>query len=407
MRKIQTLVAFTLCFSAITAEVVGQDFGSILKRATREALRKELGAEVRVPGGAGRVAEPELHNVRTADGWTLVAHRYKPAGGASTQPPVILCHGLTYNAEFWDLDPACSLATYLAGQGYDVWAIDLRGSGLSEKWVYRLDDAPEVLIGGALRRASKGKLGSQGYQTVDPKAANWSLDHHIAYDVPAFVKLVRARTGAAQVSWVGHSMGGIVALCHLARYQNPGIGRLVTVGSQVTMEDGQLVLPFLEQMLVTRQRQMTGEVTTEALLAQTRTSVHNLFFNVSHVDPKIYTALSGPATDVPAVGLMRQYMDLATKGQLTDSKGTFSYARALGNINVPILISCGAQDRFAPPSAQKFLYDHVGSTDKTLLIFGAQHGFAAESGHDDALVGRTSRQQVYPVVDRWLRGQKP
>jgi len=48
--------------------------------------------------------------------------------------PVILCHGLTYNALFWDLIPECSFAEYLSSQGFDVWAVSLRGSGLSQKW---------------------------------------------------------------------------------------------------------------------------------------------------------------------------------------------------------------------------------------------------------------------------------
>ncbi len=48
---------------------------------------------------------------------------------------------------------------------------------------------------------------------------------------------MKRHTQAPEVAWVGHSMGGIIALCHLAKYRNPGIGRLVTVGSQVTMQD--------------------------------------------------------------------------------------------------------------------------------------------------------------------------
>ena len=153
--------------------------------------------------------------------------------------PIILCHGLTYNAVFWDLDPSVSLAEYLSSQGYDVWAVSLRGCGLSQKWVWKLDEAPELVVGGAVRRLTGGKIAPTGYATVDPKAANWTMDHHIAYDVPALVNLVRRQTGAPEVAWVGHSMGGIVAIACLARYENPGIGRLVTVGTQVTMPEGQ------------------------------------------------------------------------------------------------------------------------------------------------------------------------
>jgi pimeloyl-ACP methyl ester carboxylesterase len=347
--------------------------------------------------------------IRTADGWTLVAHRYKPTGPPKAGAmPVILCHGLTYNALFWDLVPEFSFAEYLSSQGFDVWAVSLRGSGLSQKWVWKTDDLPSVFIGTAARRLTHGKIPPSGYASVDPKYANWNLDHHSAYDVPALVTLVRRHTKAEQVAWVGHSMGGIVALCHLERYGNPGIGRLVTVGSQVTMPKGRLPLQFCSEMIQARQQQLAGQVTrqqlvAQQLVAQTQTGVYNLFFNVANADPRIYEALSGGwATDIPAIDLMQQYTTLSHKGVLLDAKQQYNYAEHLDNIKIPIFISCGAQDQFAPPAVQRYIYNHVGSTDKTLVVFGRAQGMAADAGHDDALVGLNSREQVYPLIARWL-----
>jgi pimeloyl-ACP methyl ester carboxylesterase len=394
----------------------GDDLGTLLERAGRNVVREAI-ERPQGPGAPGRpaagpaagasAADAQPFAIKTADGWTLVAHRYKPAGAPRAGAmPVILCHGLTYNAMFWDLDPSCSFARYLAALGYDVWAVDLRGCGASEKWVWRVDDAPAELIGGALRRMTHGKAGGASHATIDPKFANWNLDHHIAYDVPALVKLVRHHTGAAQVAWVGHSMGGIVALGHLARYPNPGIGRLATVGSQVTMPNGQLAQEFLRQMFSTRQRQLTGELTGQVLMDQTKTTVHDLFFNVQDVDPKVYEALGGWATDVPALGLMKQYSILSNTGELLDARKEFNYAKALGNITIPVFLSCGSVDQFAPPVVQQYLYAHVGSTDKTLVVFGRAQGLSVDCGHDDALVGLQSRAQVYPVIEKWLRGEK-
>lgn len=383
-----------------------QDLGRFLEGAARDSVRKALAPEAieraLQPGPAGVQTIP----IRTADGWTLVAHRYRPTGQPAGLPPLILCHGLTYSAAFWDLDPSVSLARWLAARGWDVWAVDLRGCGQSQKWVFRLDDAPNVLVGGALRRATRGKIAPTGYATLDPKYADWTLDDHINQDVPALVRLVRKATGAGEVFWLGHSMGGIVALGHLSRFQNPGISRLVTVGSQVTMQEGRLILPFLEGMLLARQNQLTGKLAPEELAEMSRTSMQNLFFNLQHVSPKVYEALSTDRTDIPALGLMRQYTTLATGGELLDTRKQFNYARAVKNVQVPVLLTCGAADRFAPPAVQKYLVDHVGSADRTALVFGRARGFAVDSGHDDALVGTTSREQVYPVLDRWLRGQK-
>ena len=121
------------------------DFGRFLERAAGNTLRQALEpqepnrAATTAPGtvpAGGDAEHGEPVAVRTADGWTLVAHHYKPTPAPRVGAmPVILCHGLTYNALFWDLVPEYSFAEYLAAQGFDVWAVSLRGGGLSQKWV--------------------------------------------------------------------------------------------------------------------------------------------------------------------------------------------------------------------------------------------------------------------------------
>ena len=170
------------------------------------------------------------------------------------------------------------------------------------------------------------------------------------------------------------------------------------------MPDGQLPLQFISELVQSRQLELTGQLRGEQLVNASRTSVQNMFFNVQNVDGKIYEALSGPAAEIPGMGLMQQYSVLGKRGELWDAKQQFSYAQMLSNIKVPILVSCGASDQFAPPVVQKYIYDHVGSTDKTMVIFGRASGFAADSGHDDALVGLNSRAQVYPLIVKWLSG---
>lgn len=384
----------------------GQDFGRLLEQVARDSLRDTFSLQ-----GVERMLTPpskgEMVTVRTADGWNLVAHRYRPPQGPRPGTlPVILCHGLMYSAQFWDIEPSVSLAEYLRQAGHDVWAVDLRGCGQSQKWVFRMDRAPDALVGGAIRRATRGQLAPTGFATVDPKYANWSLDDHVNYDLHALTWLVKRQTGMPEVAWIGHSMGGIIALCHLAKYRNPGIARLATIGSQVTMNDAQLVLPFLEEMLRARQRQLVGTLRPEELVAMTQSSVNNLFFNVNHVSSKVYSELAVERTDIPSIGLMKQYLTLSTEGELYDDSRRFNYARALGNVQVPLLVACGSLDRFAPPAVQSYIHERAGSTDKSFLVFGRRQGFAADSGHDDALVGLTSRQQVYPLLEAWLRGEK-
>ena len=387
----------------------GQSVGDLFEKAAKDFVRQQID-----PGGSSAqparrpfspMSEAEPYTVRTADGWDLVAHRFKPSsanGSSLSRPPVILCHGLSYNAVFWDLDASCSFARFLAERGHDVWVVSLRGCGLSRKWVMKLDAAPSIVLGDAIRRMTKGKLAPTGYASLDPKYSRWNLDDHASQDVPALVSLVRKQTRAPEVVWVGHSMGGIVALCHLARFPNSGIGKLVTIGSQVTMPEGQVMVQFLKEMVTTRQSELAGQITPEDLINKTQTSVHNLFFNVNNVRENVYVALGTWAKDQPSIELMQQYMVLGTKGELYNASKTMSYAQAMGHVKVPILITCGAADRLAPPKVQQELYNRVGSTDKTRVIFGRRGGQSVDSGHNDTLVGNQSRAEVYPILERWI-----
>lgn len=391
---------------AIACPVAGQDFGRFLENAGREILKNQISPE-NIQRTIAPHLQGEVHPIRTADGWTLVAQRFPP----KTQPrpntlPVILCHGLSYNSQFWNLEPGVSFAEYLSGRGFDVWVVNLRGSGLSQKWVAKLDAAPTMVVGGAIRKATGGRIAPTGYASIDPKFSRWNLDDHILYDVPAFVHLVRSQTGAPSVAWVGHSMGGIVALAHLARFQNPGIGQLVTVGSQVTMPNGQLAVQFLSEMIQTRQGQLAGQFIPEEFALQTKTSVDNLFFNQRNVGSNVYRTLTTTAVDVPSIGLLQQYLAMANRGELLDAQKQFNYARSLQNVQVPILITCGSADQLAPPEVQHYIHQHVGSTDKTLAIFGRAQGYAADMGHNDTLVGLHSRTQVFPYIENWLAGAR-
>jgi esterase/lipase len=202
-------------------------------------------------------------------------------------------------------------------------------------------------------------------------------------------------------------MGGIVALGHLARYQNTGIGRLVTVGSQVTMPNGQIMGQFLLEMMKEREKQLTGKSDIREMKAQAERAANNMFFNERNVSPKVYEALTTWANEVPGIPLMQQYSVLAMNGELWDARREFNYARGMQNVQVPILITCGEADQLAPPSVQKHLYDNVGSRQKHLVIFGRGIGMQVNCGHNDSFVGLNSQQQVYPILERWLRTGQP
>ena len=132
--------------------------------------------------------------VHAADGWEVAVFHRAPAVRRYREP-VVLAHGLGVTHRFMDFEPPWSLAHALNEAGFDTFAVDFRGTGGSGRW-----------------------WGGHG------------VDEHVLQDVPAVLEAVRRETGAAQVLWVGHSLGGLIGL---AAAREPLAGQLrglVTLG---------------------------------------------------------------------------------------------------------------------------------------------------------------------------------
>ncbi|MFO0947507.1 MAG: alpha/beta fold hydrolase [Planctomycetota bacterium] len=343
--------------------------------------------------------------VQTADGWKLVLHRYRvPGQNDPSKFPVILCHGFSYNGNFFDLSADVTLARYLANQGFDVWVADLRGSGQSHKWALTIPNPSEAMLGRLADQLEAREIPRQGFVSLDPKFADWDMDDHIEHDVPAILNAVKHYSGMPRVSWLGHSMGGNIMLAYLARHgQDNSVGKLVTVGSQLTMPKQAIVEQVLLEMLESRTRQVSADRPVVNTFAE---SSRRVFFNEQNVDSTILAGVENFASDMPSIGLVQQYIDLCRVGTLRDASRRRRYVDGLNKIQCPYLIVSGAEDRIAPPSVQQEILDRVSSPQRYLLILGKQNGFRTDYGHSDSLLGRNAREEVYPVLARWLAGER-
>jgi homoserine acetyltransferase len=138
--------------------------------------------------------------------------------------------------------------------------------------------------------------------------------------------------------------------------------------------------------------------------------MNNVFFNENNTDPAVITELLTRGNDMPSVGVLQQYLGLSQTGKLSEHRGgsggpRLTYADGLSKIQCPCLIVGGSADQIAPPAAQQFLLERLGSADKTYLYLGRAGGFRADYGHNDSLIGRGARDEVYPLLARWLAGQ--
>ena len=318
----------------------------------------------------------EIHFARTADGWRLALGRYLPQNPVAGHEPVILCHGLGANAYNVDFDERLSLARWLARRGWDAWVLELRGIGWSRR------------------------------PPADRPRAGWSFDDLVRLDVAAAVALVREKSGAEKVHWVGHSMGGMVMYAFL---QGPGaeqIRSVVAIGSPVRFVRRGLLRVGIALLGLIR---LLGRVPQRAPARFIAPFGGWVRFPGSGAvtapgsmeGAVLRRALANLPEDLP-YGVLAQFADWARSGDFRDAAGTTSWRDGLAAVRTPMLFVAGSRDLLAAPDAVRPAYERLGSADKELRLVGKEHGQAGEYGHGDLLVGRRAPEEVFPLVLDWL-----
>ena len=347
---------------------------------------------------------PQSLFTTTTDGWSLNLLRFEPTRPARNADPVICCHGLSYNAAFWDLTEQTSLPRYLQKRGFDVWCVSLRGSGQSTKptvaqlrRLFRLNLAALDPIAAAQRQSGLLKL-------------DWTVDDHVKYDVPAVLKFVAERTGRSRVHWIGHSMGGMVMFAHLATGGGERINSFVAAAVPVVMPHplNDVYQTMLANMKVIQIGNAVVSTSLPALIGtlvgpRLQSPVDRLFYNAENVDYLVGHRLSYLAQEEISPGQFQQLMDMVATEHFRSSDGQIDYAQRLSDVATPTLFLVGALDHMATVGAVKWSYRQLGASDKRFVLFSKINGRLVDYGHDDLIIGRHAREEVYPQVLRWLK----
>jgi len=321
-------------------------------------------------------APVESLRVRTDDGWELDLRHIAPQGGPARARPVVAQHGVVTNGRNMDLDERHSIARYLASRGFDVWVPSLRGVGPS--------DRPD----GATRRN------------------DWSFDDVAAHDVPAILGFVQARTGAAQVDWVGHSMGGMLLYAHLSR-GGGGIRRGATLGSPVRLrwsgkvEDSvRAVSGFAEMAARLPLRGMTRLVMP--LHAAWDGPIERMLITPENTLPDVWRRFLSVGVDDEPPSMLAQFASWLERDRFDSADGKTDYLRGLAEVRVPLLVVAGRADALAPPWVVRPAYEALGTDEKKWWVAGEVNGAQADYSHMDLLLGERCADEVWPVVAEWL-----
>jgi pimeloyl-ACP methyl ester carboxylesterase len=319
----------------------------------------------------------EVFQVRTADGWTLDLRHVSPEGSERHARPVVIMHGLVANGRNMDLDPQHSIARGLARHGFDVWIPSLRNVGASEhRWLPALSSSAS------------------------------DFDVYVTQDLPAVLAEVRARTGAAQVDYVGHSMGGLVLYGYLAR-GGTGIARAVTLGSPVRFR----VSGRWEQLLRNADAVAASSswmplhaaaVTSIPLQPGTGTVPERLIMSPENITPAVWHELLAFSVDDVPSALMSQFLGWLREDRFDSHDHEVDYLEGLHRVRIPVLVVAGKIDGIAPPWNVRPAFDALGSPEKEFLVLGEANGQHSDYNHMDMVIGERAPEEVFDRVAEFL-----
>ena len=272
--------------------------------------------------------------LRTTDGVTLSLYRTRAY--RDRRPAVLLVHGAFSNHRLW-IDAGSQgggLAHFLTEHGLDVWLGDLRHHGESDR---------------------------------EPTAARWSFEDWVLHDATAFVTRVRDETNDAPLVWLGHSAGGAIGLCWLARAVAPGsVNGIVTLGT-----------PGPDQPGVVRRSLAAASIAVSRALG------------------RFPARLLRMGSEDEAAGILSDWMAWNVRGKWVGADG-FDYLAALARLETPFLSVAAEGDRlFAPPPACDQLVRLAGSPRKELLVCGGL-------SHRGLVRDPRARAQSWPRIAQWI-----
>jgi pimeloyl-ACP methyl ester carboxylesterase len=323
----------------------------------------------------------ERHTAVAADGWRLALYRYRPRTDGPGRGPVILCHGLLANRANLDLDERRSLARHLAGQGFDAWVLELRGSGLS--------------------RDPSGRRG----------LARVRFDDYAEQDVPAAIGAVCKETGWRSVQWVGHSMGGMVLYAYLSHTPDPRVASAVTIGSPV---DFTVLARTARRTLRLRPLLRFGRVPVGLgirafvpLLRYVPAEVRRMGILPANLERRdLGDILVNVIEGFGSTRVLHQFGDWVERGTFASLDGARAYGE-LTHLRCPLLVIAADDDLVAPPESVSPAFDRAPAPEKAYRLFGAASGDDREYGHGDILLSDAARRNVFPVITDWLVKHAP
>ncbi len=104
---------------------------------------------------------------------------------------------------------------------------------------------------------------------------------------------------------------------------------------------------------------------------------------------------------------MRQWFDWNLRHNFVGNDG-FDYRSKMDEIKIPILSICAKGDRFiAPKIGCEMFLNAFENRDNRLLYCSKENGNLENYNHSRILKSKSSKKEIWPIVERWIAERKP
>jgi pimeloyl-ACP methyl ester carboxylesterase len=312
----------------------------------------------------------EIHYVDNGAGWRVAIKRTSPTGTAPRTPrPVLIVPGYQMNSFIFGFHPnGPSLEGYLASRGLEVWSVDLRGQGRSQRTTG--DD-----------RFGLAELG------VD--------DLGIA--IRHVLQTSRLRNDAVDV--IGCSLGTALAFAHVACVPETPVHTMVSMAGLVTwvhVNRAMRVLSHSPWVMSRLRMSNTRALASVALplLVKVAPWALSMYLNAESTDTSQHEIMVRTVEDANpqvnreiAAWIARR--DLVVRG--------VNVSKALPAMTRPFRCVVANNDGIVPPATSRATFDAIGSEDKKLLCVGDDRTPIA---HADLFLATIAPERIFrPIAD--------
>ncbi len=274
----------------------------------------------------------QMSTLNMADGTALTTYQWLPQT-AAPKGVIVIVHGYGEHAGRYE-----HVAAYFNKIGYALYAADHRGHG----------------------RSRGERLGY--FASFEP----------LSDDLTQVIGWAHAQHAGLPLYLLGHSLGGLLTLYHEIKSPSSSISGVILSDPALTPS---VSVPPLQKTLVQFLNRIAPTLKVVPRVASTALSRDASVGTAYDADPNVYHEAISARVGVEVVNAS----DLV-------------YANAF-KFTLPLLMLIGTADQIAKPEHGLYVYDHVGSADKTLKKY---EGFYHE------LLNEPEKEQIMGEIAAWL-----